>query len=83
MGEISVSQARDNLAELIDATQRSGDPVVLTRHGRPVAVVIDHHAFERLVEAAEEASDRSALAQAREEDDSVPWEQVKADLGLI
>jgi antitoxin (DNA-binding transcriptional repressor) of toxin-antitoxin stability system len=26
------------LAELIDSTQRSGEPVVLTRHGRPVAV---------------------------------------------
>jgi prevent-host-death family protein len=63
VGELTVSQARENLAELIDRTQRSDEPVVLTRHGRPVAVVLDHALFERL--------------------DTVPWEQVKADLGLL
>jgi prevent-host-death family protein len=70
MGEIAVSQARENLAEVIESTQRTGEPIVLTRHGRPVA-------------AAEEASDRAALAQARQDDDNVPWEQVKVDLGLV
>jgi prevent-host-death family protein len=83
MGEIDVSQARENLAELIESTRRTGEPIVLTRHGRPVAVVLDHAAFERLVEEADGASDRAALAQAREDDDSVPWEQVKVDLGLV
>ncbi|HBH72413.1 MAG TPA: prevent-host-death protein [Synechococcales bacterium UBA10510] len=83
MGELTVSQARENLAELIDSTQRSGEPVVLTRHGRPVAVVLDHAHFEQLVAAADEASDRKALAQARADGDTVPWEQVKADLGLL
>jgi antitoxin (DNA-binding transcriptional repressor) of toxin-antitoxin stability system len=63
--------------------QRSGEPIVLTRHGRPVAVVLEHAAFERLVAAAEDASDRVALAFARDDDDSVPWEQVKVDLGLV
>jgi len=46
-------------------------------------VVLEHAAFERLVAAAEDASDRVALAFAREDDDSVPWEQVKIDLGLV
>jgi prevent-host-death family protein len=82
MGEISVSQAREHLAEVIETTQRSGEPVVLTRHGRPVAVVLDHQAFECLVEASEEALDRAALAQVRQDNDHVPWEQVKTDLGL-
>jgi hypothetical protein len=35
MGEIAVSQARENLAEVIESTQRSGEPIVLTRHGPP------------------------------------------------
>jgi len=83
MGEIAISQARENLAEVIESTQRSGEPIVLTRHGRPVAVLLDHAAFERLMAAAEDASDRAALALAREDDDSVPWEQVKVDLGLL
>ncbi|MFM1902011.1 MAG: Antitoxin Phd YefM, type toxin-antitoxin system [Cyanobacteriota bacterium] len=37
VGVLTVSQAREHLSELIDSTQRSGEPVVLTRHGRPVA----------------------------------------------
>ena len=82
MTEISVSQARDHLSEVIETTQRSGEPVVLTRHGRPVAVVLDHQTFEHLMEASEDALDRAALAQARDDDDVVPWEQVKTDLGL-
>jgi len=83
MGEITVSQARENLAELIDNTRRSGEPVVLTRHGRPVAVVLDHALFERLVAAVDDTSDRQALALAQADDDTVPWGQVKADLGLL
>ncbi|MFN7741085.1 MAG: type II toxin-antitoxin system Phd/YefM family antitoxin [Cyanobacteriota bacterium] len=83
MGELTVSQARENLAELIDNTRRSGEPVVLTRHGRPVAVVLDHALFERLVAAVDDTSDRQALALARADDDTVPWGQVKADLGLL
>ena len=83
MGELTVSQARENLAELIDNTRRSGEPVVLTRHGRPVAVVLDHALFERLVAAVDDTSDRQALALARAYDDTVPWGQVKADLGLL
>ena len=83
MGELMMSKVRENLAELIDSTQRSGEPVVLTRHGRPVAVVLDHALFERLVAAADDNSDRQALALARADDDTVPWGQVKADLGLL
>lgn len=83
MGELTVSQARENLAELIDNTRRSGESVVLTRHGRPVAVVLDHALFERLVAAVDDTSDRQALALARADDDTVPWGQVKADLGLL
>jgi prevent-host-death family protein len=83
MDELTVSQVRENLAELIDRTQRSGEQVVLTRHGRPVAVVLDHALFERLVAAADDTSDRQALALARADYDTVPWEQVKADLGLL
>jgi prevent-host-death family protein len=64
MGVLTVTQARENLAELIDTTHRSGEPVVLTRAGRPVAVMLDHAVFERLVEAADDSSDRSPRTQA-------------------
>jgi prevent-host-death family protein len=82
MTEMAVSEAREHLAELIDSAQRTGEPVYLTRRGRAVAVVVDPVVFEKLLEDAEDALDRAELAIARDEDDYVPWEQVKADLGL-
>jgi len=83
MTELAVSEARDHLAEVIDQARRSGEPVYVTRRGRRVAVIVDADAYERVVDAAEDATDRRELAAAREEDDYVPWEEVKADLGLV
>lgn len=82
MTEMAVSEAREHLADLIDQASRTGEPVYLTRRGRPVAVVVDPEVFERLLQEAEDALDRAELARARDEDDYVPWEQVKAELGL-
>ncbi len=83
MTEIAVSEARNHLAELIDSTRRSGDPVIVTRRGRRVAVILDHEAYEQLREDAEEAVDLAELRAAREDDDYIPWNEVKADLGLV
>ena len=82
MTEFAVSQARDRLAEVIEQAQRSREPVYVTRRGRRVAVIVDAETYERVVEAAEDAADRRELQAARDEDDYVPWEEVKADLGL-
>jgi len=82
MTEIAVSQARENLAEVIDSARRTGEPVYLTRRGRAVAVVVDPDVFNKLIDDAEDAIDHAELALARDEDDYIPWEQVKADLGL-
>jgi prevent-host-death family protein len=83
MNEMTVSDAREHLADVIASASRSGDPVYLTRRGKPVAVVVDPVVFERLLSDAEDALDRAELAIARDEDDYVPWDQVKAELGLV
>lgn len=57
--------------------------MVLTHLGKPVAIVVGHAVFRRLVDAAAEASERAALAQARDGDDCILREQVNADLGLL
>lgn len=71
MGVLSVTQARENLAELIEGTHHSGEPLVLTQSGRPVAVMLDHAVFESLRLAA-----RDALASA------TPGSLAEAELGL-
>ena len=82
MNEVAVSEARNRLAEVIEETRRSGEPISVTRRGRRVAVILDSDAFDRLVDAADDVEDRRELAAARAEDDYVPWDEVKADLGL-
>jgi len=82
MTELAVSEARDHLAAAIDQARRSGEPVYVTRRGRRVAVIVDAEAYERMVERADDEDDRRELRAAREENDYVPWDEVKADLGL-
>ncbi len=83
MSDVAVSDARSRLAEIIDEARRSREPVYVTRRGRRVAVIVDADLYDQLIEEAEEALDRRELDAAREEDDYVPWDDVKADLGLV
>jgi antitoxin Phd len=83
MTELAVSEARDHLAAVIDEARRSGEPAFITRRGRRIAVIVDAEAYERVVDAAEDVADRRELEAARTEDDYVPWDEVKADLGLV
>lgn len=82
MSELPVSAVRDHLAEAIESARASRQPVYVTRRGRRVAVIVDADAYEALVEAAEDAGDRAELEAARADDEFVPWEEVKAQLGL-
>ncbi|TDW28777.1 type II toxin-antitoxin system Phd/YefM family antitoxin [Cryobacterium psychrophilum] len=85
---VSVSDARDQLASIIDRARTEHEPVFLSRRGRRVAAVIDVDDLERLIELAEDMADIRAAEESREEmrrttSEPTPWEQVKADLGLV
>ncbi|MDF9878207.1 type II toxin-antitoxin system Phd/YefM family antitoxin [Cellulosimicrobium cellulans] len=86
MSELTVTEARARLADVVDEARVGHDPVYLTRRGRRVAAVIDADDLDRLIEAAEDLADLRAAQAARDEladaGGAVPWEQVKADLGL-
>lgn len=84
---MTVTEARARLADVVDEARVAHDPVYLTRRGRRVAAVIDADDLQRLIEAAEDLADIEAARAARAELAGVdiapiPWEQVKADLGL-
>ncbi len=87
MSEITVSDARARLADVVDTARVGHDPVYLTRRGQRVAAVIDADDLDRLIAAAEDLRDIEAAQAARVEiaegDPVIPWEQVKADLGLV
>lgn len=87
MAEMSLSEARARLSDVVDQARVEHDPVYLTRRGRRVAAVIDAGQLEQLVEAAEDLADLRAAADARAEmaaggEPPIPWEQVKVDLGM-
>jgi prevent-host-death family protein len=86
MTEITVSDARARLADVVDAARVGHDPVYLTRRGQRVAAVIDADDLDRLIAAAEDLADIEAAREARHEmadgEPAIPWQQVKADLGL-
>jgi prevent-host-death family protein len=84
MKEIGVTEARERLAEVLD--EAVSRPVYVTRRGRRVAVVISADEYERLLQLEEDAEDladgQAALARLRTGEPTLPWEQVKQDLGL-
>lgn len=86
MTEMTVTEARSRLADVVDKSRIEREPVFLTRRGRRVAAVIDAEQLEHLIEAAEDLADLRAAAEARAEIEAgeapIPWDEVKADLGL-
>ena len=80
MSELSITEARDELAEVVNQVQYAGARTYLTRHGRRVAAIVP----VSLVEAYEDVEKRADLVAAPEADESdeesLPWERVKAEL---
>lgn len=80
MSTIGVAEARKNFADLIERAQQ--EPVIIERRGQAQAVVVSPAEFERMRDALDELEDVAAFdAAMSEEGESLPWEQVKADLG--
>ncbi|MER5785230.1 type II toxin-antitoxin system Phd/YefM family antitoxin [Streptomyces mobaraensis] len=57
--EIPVTQARAELAELINRVVYGGERVVVTRHGKPLVALVSAADLERLEQRAAEAEERS------------------------
>ena len=86
--DVAVSDARQHLAAIIDQVRAEHSPVYLARHGRRLAAVIDADDLDALIDLAEDMADIRAAAAARAEmlatgEAPIPWEEVKADLGLV
>jgi prevent-host-death family protein len=81
MAEMTSTDAREHFSEVLAAASR--EPVFITRHGKRVAALVTAEFYDRAVEALEDAEDMAAARAALAEDGpSIPWEVVKADLGM-
>lgn len=74
---VPISEAKAKLAEL--ARESDDHDVVLTRHGRPVAVIMSAARHAEIMETLDDQEDRLAVHES--DDVKVPWETVRAELG--
>lgn len=82
MSNVSVADARNHLSDVIARSKT--EAVFIERRGQRAAVVISPEQYERMLEALEESEDTTSFDEAMaEEGPSIPWAQVKADLGWM
>jgi prevent-host-death family protein len=82
MTRLPATKAREKLADILNDVEFKGERVVLHRRGKDVAAVVSVEDLE-LLELLEDRIDlERARAALAESDERIPWEQVKAKLGL-
>ena len=82
MRKMTVTKAEGTLVRTVERVAEEGERVALTRNGKPVAAIVtaeDLAFLEDLEERIDLEEARKALA---EPGDSIPWEKVRAELGL-
>jgi len=81
-GRLSVSEARQDFAELINRVAYGRERIRVIRRGREIAAIVpieDVELIERLEDQLDLAAARAALADP-ENAIPIPWEQVEAEL---
>ncbi len=62
---VPITEAKARLSELVQLVrdEHAGDTVLLMKHGRPAAVVVDAAYYAGLLDALENAEDRLSLLE--------------------
>ncbi len=70
MSTESLRDVRDHLSAVIDRVERQHERVVITRNGKPAAVILSPEDLAQMQETIDVLSDPEALADIREADAS-------------
>lgn len=65
-----LTDLRERIGEVIDEIRTTGTECIITKHGRPVAVLLSHDEYEAIIETLNVLSDSDtmdAIAEARSE----------------
>jgi prevent-host-death family protein len=80
---IPVSEAREQLADLVNRAAYRRERITLARHGKKIAAIVSAEDLE-LLEALEDAADlrliAEALADPTNAQPSIPWAVIEAEL---
>jgi prevent-host-death family protein len=63
---LPISEVKARLPELVTSVQEREDEIVVTRNGRPAAVLVSYVEFERLKETLDVLSDPGLMRQIEE-----------------
>ncbi|HEX6499758.1 MAG TPA: type II toxin-antitoxin system Phd/YefM family antitoxin [Micromonosporaceae bacterium] len=81
MAEFPLKEAREQLGSIVLDVQRTHEPAIITRYGRPEAVIVDFSEWQEL-EALRDAADlavvRERMADGQE---TVPLDDVLRESG--
>jgi prevent-host-death family protein len=83
MTNLTTSEARQDFSQVIRRARR-GERIALTRHGRVVAAVVSPEDLEFL-KMVEDRFDARAADEAMRDveiNGTIPWEDIKTELGL-
>ena len=83
---IAVTKIRDNMADSLNRVIYGGERVILERHSKGVAALVSMEDLA-LLEAIEDREDikaaRRAIAEMKRKGEKpIPWDKIKAELGL-
>jgi prevent-host-death family protein len=62
MDSAPVSELRDRLGEIVDDVASSGSAFTVTKHGKPLAVILAYDEYESLIETLNILSDPETMA---------------------
>jgi prevent-host-death family protein len=68
---LSLAEIKKRLSEIIDGVEKRHDRVVLTRNGKPAAVIMSPEELESLEETLEILSDPKALRDIRKAEGAI------------
>jgi antitoxin YefM len=66
MNTAPLTEVRDKLRQVVDTVVETGTEYTITRHGKPVAVVLAFDEYESMVETLNILSDSEAMAAIRD-----------------
>lgn len=78
---LPISDLKARAAEIVEQARRTHRPILLTRHGRGVAVLLDVEEYENLTERAAFVQAVDAGARAVQAGDVHPHDEAAAILG--
>lgn len=86
---VSLTQLRPKFPQILDRVSKYFDRYIITRHGKPEAVVLAEEDYESLLETLEILSDKKLMQEIKKSladlkaGRSIPFEKIKAKYGNL